>query len=877
MGGELIVQMNEGKDVLSVSGEVLPDIKVDTSPMIGQGTAQQNALESIAKDYGISVGDLTASNPELWVYNPALLGGSGVRMNSLVWRIEVTDINMLTLKELVLVDAHLGVVALHFSEVDTAKSRQIYDNQNNPANLLPGPNLVRSEGQPAINDPDVDKAYDYGGDTYDFYWTNHSRDSLDAAGMALVSTVRYCSTNPLSDCPYPNAFWNGAQMVYGEGYASAADVVGHEMTHGVTDHESRLFYFMQSGAINESLSDIWGEFIDRTYVNPNDNWLMGEALAGGAIRSMSDPTLFYQPDKMSSSNYFCGSWSGADDNGGVHTNSGVGNKAAYLMVAGGVFNGKTITPLPGGMPEVAKIYYEVQTHMLTSAGDYADLYTDLRQACTNLIGSGVTTAADCQQVRNALDAVEMDAQPTYCPATEAPLCIEGQVPVNIFFDNLENPALGNWTHAAIIGNDEWYYPQNSHSYSFDATYATSGENNFWGYDVEVMSDYYIALTKNIALLGGTTPYLHFNHAFAFEEPYYDGGVVEYSTDSGATWSDAGSLMDNNGYTGYISDIADNPLGGRQGFVGYSNGYISSRLNLVSLVGKNVRFRFRIGTDSGTDGFGWFLDDIRAYTCAAPQTPTVTPIGKRIVSLPLVLRGKPSLTPSPTTQPTPTSRPSLPGTLNAAGDACVAQGQAGSNYGDTTDMLAGYDEYYSPNMQTVRGLIQFDLSAIPAGTLINNAILNIYYQGYWDYPDHSRTITSYRINTSWTEMGVTWNNQPSVAEAFGTVNIAANNSWGYVTLNVTNLVQGWVNGTYANYGIMLRGPEVSGTDSSWREFGTRESGSGPQLVITYAGVNADTGDQTNQQISPENNNPISITNGPNSCQDVLTLIKCFIHR
>jgi Zn-dependent metalloprotease len=130
-------------------------------------------------------------------------------------------------------------------------------------------------------------------------------------------------------------------------------------------------------------------------VNPNDNWEMGEDLPVGAIRSMSDPTLYDQPDKMSSSKYYCG----PKDGGGVHTNSGVSNKAAYLMVAGGTFNGFNVTPLHGGMPEVAKIYYEVQTHLTTSASDYADLYDGLRQACTNLMASGVTNAADCQQVK----------------------------------------------------------------------------------------------------------------------------------------------------------------------------------------------------------------------------------------------------------------------------------------------------------------------------------------------------------------------------------------------------------------------------------------------------------------------------------------------
>ena len=137
--------------------------------------------------------------------------------------------------------------------------------------------------------------------------------------------------------------------------------------------------------------------------------------------------------------------------------------------------------------------------------------------------------------------------------------------------------------------------------------------------------------------------------------------------------------------------------------------------------------------------------------------------------------------------------------------------------------------------------------------------------------------SYRINSNWTEMNVTWNNQPSFAESYGSVDIVANDSWGYVNLDVTTLVQAWVNGSYPNYGIMLRGPEVSGSDSSWREFYTRHGSYVPKLVITYSGTTAITAAQTNQEILPKNNTPISIVNGENVCQEKFALVKCFVLR
>src|SRR4029079_8317552 len=178
-------------------------------------------------------------------------------------------------------------------------------------------------------------------------------------------------------------------------------------THGVTQHESNLFYYYQSGAINESFSDLWGEYYDQTNGLGNDTaavkWQIGEDISGlGVIRSMNDPSAFGDPDKMSSPNYD----EAEDDNGGVHHNSGINSKAVSLMVDGGSFNGKTVTAL--GWTKTAAIYYEVNTNLLPSGADYSDLYYALQQACANLIGQKGITAANCAEVKDAVDAVEMN-------------------------------------------------------------------------------------------------------------------------------------------------------------------------------------------------------------------------------------------------------------------------------------------------------------------------------------------------------------------------------------------------------------------------------------------------------------------------------------
>ena len=627
LGGELVVNLDRNGNLLSTAGEALPREPVTVAPNVRPAAARRAARGAIAKSYGVQPADLATTAPKLWIYDSRILGGPGLGKPILVWLTEVRDRGAEPINELVLVDARLGSVALHFSQIHAAKDREVCD-ANSTATQVPCVTPVRTEGGPVHAVSDVNDAYDFAGDTYDFFF-GLGRDSLDNAGMTLTSTVRYCPT--VANCPYQNAFWDGEQMVYGAGFAAADDVVGHELAHGVTDFSSHLFYYYQSGAINESMSDVFGEFVDLTNGAGNDDpsvrWLLGEDIPGiGAIRDMENPPAFGDPDRMTSPNYT------ADpdelDGGGVHTNSGVNNKAAFLITDGGTFNGETVTGL--GITKASMIYYRVEVAYLTSASDYADLYNALQQACSDLVGTGGITVADCAEVTDAVNATEMDVSPPAAPNPEAPVCPAGQTVSDLFFDDLENTASGNWATETADPPGAWYYPQNSNPFGFDATYATSGDTNFWGYNVNSVSDYRIAMASDVAIPAGSVPYLRFAHAHGFEDDgggAYDGGVLEYSTNSGSSWSDAGALATNNGYNGTIFTGFGNPLSGRSAFVRESNGYISSRFDLSSLAGQNVRFRFRIGTDSLVDDLGWFVDDVRIYTCSSgPNDPPVADAG-----------------------------------------------------------------------------------------------------------------------------------------------------------------------------------------------------------------------------------------------------------
>ncbi|MCE5228582.1 S8 family serine peptidase [bacterium] len=375
------VQVNKAAGVESVFADVLREAqdiesgKLSTTPAVSADAARKTAIALMAKNGQGKT--LKASVPELVIYDPKLLKLQDTVQ--VAWQTIVTDSADPTVREQVLVNAQTGAVALHYTLIMDAKNRMIY-NANNVPGVDPG-TLVRSEGQPASGVSDADLAYTYFGDTYDYYYRTHGRDSLNNAGYTLSGTVLYCPAGETP--PYGNAFWDGSRMYFGQGFSAADDVVAHELTHGVTQYESNLNYYGQSGAINESFSDMWGEWIDLTNGSGTDTdavrWLLGEDIPGvGVIRNMKNPPAYNDPDRMGSPLWY----SGTGDNGGVHTNSGVGNKLAYLLSDGDTFNLQTISAL--GITTTSQLMYECQANLLTVSSDYAALSNALAQAAINL-------------------------------------------------------------------------------------------------------------------------------------------------------------------------------------------------------------------------------------------------------------------------------------------------------------------------------------------------------------------------------------------------------------------------------------------------------------------------------------------------------------
>jgi Zn-dependent metalloprotease len=237
--------------------------------------------------------------------------------------------------------------------------------------------------------------------TYDYYYQKHNRNSIDNAGFALLS---YVHAN-LVGMGYPNnvnAFWDGSRMTYGDGDGVnyfplvCLDVVGHELTHGVTDYSSNLIYSNESGALNESFSDIFGNAVEFFKENPgvesgfpNARWRVGEDLTanGLGIRNMANPNEFSDPDTYQGSFWY----TGTADNGGVHTNSGVQNFWFYLLVEGGSGTndvGYAYNVVGLGLTDAAAIAYTNNNSFLTSSSNYNAARNGAIAAAEQLFGVG---------------------------------------------------------------------------------------------------------------------------------------------------------------------------------------------------------------------------------------------------------------------------------------------------------------------------------------------------------------------------------------------------------------------------------------------------------------------------------------------------------
>ena len=283
------------------------------------------------------------------------------------------------------------------------KYRTVYDCKHKDGQP-PAGTLVRKEGGPRRKDVAVNEAYDGAGDTYDLYYDIYQRNSIDNRGMSIVSYVHY-------DVNYDNAFWDGSEMVYGDGdgeifarFTKCIDVIGHELTHGVTQYEANLAYSDQPGALNESMSDVFGSLVKQRTLKQTAakaDWLIGAGLLmpnihGKALRSMKapgtaydDPVLGKDPQPATMKDYV----QTTSDNGGVHINSGIPNHAFYLAAI--KIGGNAWT-------KAGKIWYIALQDRLRSKSNFAGAASATISVAKDLYGTG---SKEMKAVQKAWKAV----------------------------------------------------------------------------------------------------------------------------------------------------------------------------------------------------------------------------------------------------------------------------------------------------------------------------------------------------------------------------------------------------------------------------------------------------------------------------------------
>lgn len=652
--GVLKVHQNPNGEFIAANGKFYPlSPKLDTTPAIDTATAIQSTLDDLGSGTAQSV------QSELVIVDPGWYGDSPMGAR-LAYYIIMQDIPARML-EAFFVDAHSGEILDRWTMLHTIKNREIHD--ANGSASLPGP-IVRIEGQGPTGDFDTNAAYDYYGDTYDYYLRAFGRDSINGLGMKMVATID--STAPTC----PNAFWSSAllQMVFCAGTVTD-DVVGHELTHGVTQFTAGLIYQNQSGQLNESFSDVFGELIDLFNGNvafpgppsppfwpthptgpgldtPNNlrttcsappsypngvRWLIGDDATafGGAIRDMWNPPCEGDPDDANSTLQTCNSL----DSGGVHSGSGVANHAFAIVTDGKTFNGHTVTGI--GPIKSGAVWYRALSVYLTPASDFEDAYTAFNLAANDLIGTfpndprtgapsaSVFTAFDATQVNEALLAVEMNTTGA-CGASEFLLvstppfvCPNGPT---IFEDNFESGTNG-WTVSNSNPPTPYNWVQTSGGLPFGRGGTVwLGEDRSVGDCSSVVEAATHSLTSPIINIpaGVNRPLISFTHYLA-SEPSWDGGNIRISVNGGAFQLIPRTAIIYNPYNGRLKSVAqgnDNPFAGQEAWTGAGGQWGTSIINLQGLVsgGNTLRVRFDFSKDGCTGITGWYVDDFRVYRC-----------------------------------------------------------------------------------------------------------------------------------------------------------------------------------------------------------------------------------------------------------------------
>jgi Zn-dependent metalloprotease/subtilisin-like proprotein convertase family protein len=686
----------------AINGKFVPQLEVATRASIQRADAIHTAVSSVGQQQPAARKSvaLTVKSSALMVYRTHLTRGMPGE-NHLVYEVQVGDGR--SIREFVYIDAHNGKIVDQITGVHGVKNRRVYEATFDPDSPeLPPPLWREGDRRPAL-DPAHEDEVTAGGQSYNLFFnlsggTHRSWNGSDAQMVTV-------NNDPTILCP--NANWNGTSTNYCSG-TSADDVVAHEWSHAYTQETSGLIYQWQSGALNESYSDVFGETLDQinnregvegtaatgedgprsqndavcsTFTSElptADNsirWLMGEdafafsplpPIGDAAIRDMWRPrcaggNLFLgDPGHVNSARYSCS----ADDAGGVHTNSGVNNRAYALIVDGDTVELKDdgtpfaspVTVRGIGLTKAAHIFWRANSVYNGPASNFADNADSLVMACQDLVGrnlnklvtslengtgllgsnedtidpqpelSGeVITVADCAEVEKAIAAVEMrfdvaekcNFGPLLDPSP-APMC--GTAPANRYFaENFENGVPAGWgvgqmpVSKTVLDTRPWFLrsgdlPANPDgSARVGSAMFQENRRDLGNCSTDDEAGALFLESPAITVDANSSGQLVFSHYMA-SEVGFDGGNVMISINGGEYSVIPGSAFVHNAYSGALNGIADqntNPKAGEEAWHGGNENEIAgdwgqSQIDLAA-AGVQPGDSIRLRWEFGQDG------------------------------------------------------------------------------------------------------------------------------------------------------------------------------------------------------------------------------------------------------------------------------------
>jgi thermolysin len=602
--GEAIVHLESDGALSTVTDELKEGIAVNTQPNF-------SAKEAITLALGMYRGKAKMTEDakiDMYIYR-------GAERDHLVYRIEMPrlDGTKETSIPVYFIDAQTGEKVFEYNNLQTGSGSSLYSgtvtidtsvsgstyymedltrrmgtfNMNNTGNTTTGTGGTQSryagtddDWSATVERAGVDAHYG-AAKTYDYFKNVHGRNGINGSngpgttaaaansGITLVVSRVHFGSN------YNNAFWYNNQMTYGDGNGTSftplttLDIAGHEMTHGVTQYSANLTYANESGALNESMSDVFGAMVElyaRGGSATADTWKIGEQAytpntAGDALRYMDDPhragnggyTADDDPD------HYAERYTGTADSGGVHINSGIGNKAFYLAAAGGTHHRSSVTVTGIGTTDAARIWYRALTVYMTSGTNFAGARTATLNAATDLFGA---SSAQYNTIATTWCAVGVGP----CPSTGTPTPTPdggSELLVNGGFEGSASPWVGSGTgyFYTAAGN----YPQSGTGYIY------FGVNN------SVSGQSYQQVTIPATSAGTLTFWLNVTSSETTTTTQYDRLFVEVRDTGGTLLSTLATYSNLN--------------------KGTAGAYSQKSLSLAAYKGQTVRVQFRSTTDS----------------------------------------------------------------------------------------------------------------------------------------------------------------------------------------------------------------------------------------------------------------------------------------